>query len=160
MAIFDASSMIYAWDNYPIKQFPPLWNWMAAQVDGKAIVMPQVAFKPVMDKQPDCGIWLKKNNIEIININNDIVQQAFKIKVLLGINNDEYTSDGVDEDDILIIASSKIYIEVLVSNESKQPNIPNNKKNMKIPAVCGFNDVRVKCLSFLEFIKNSGEIFG
>ena len=32
MQTFDASSMIYAWDNYPIEQFPPLWDWMGVQV--------------------------------------------------------------------------------------------------------------------------------
>jgi hypothetical protein len=45
MRVFDASSMIYAWDNYPERQFPGLWDWMAKQVEEENIVLPSVAFK-------------------------------------------------------------------------------------------------------------------
>ncbi len=34
MLAFDASS-IHAWDNYPIIQFPGLWDWMASQIAEK-----------------------------------------------------------------------------------------------------------------------------
>jgi hypothetical protein len=59
MQVFDASSMIYAWDNYPIKQFPPLWKWIAQQIKERLLVMPRVAFEEVADKTPDCGDWLR-----------------------------------------------------------------------------------------------------
>jgi Domain of unknown function (DUF4411) len=42
MQVFDASSMIYAWDNYPMRQFPGLWEWMATQIEEKKLVMPSV----------------------------------------------------------------------------------------------------------------------
>jgi len=45
MRVFDASSMIYAWDNYPFGQFPPLWNWMADQIKQGAVTMPSVALE-------------------------------------------------------------------------------------------------------------------
>ena len=63
MQVFDASSMIYAWDNYPIRQFPGLWEWMATQIEEKRLVMPSVAFEEVANKTPDCGEWLEKNDI-------------------------------------------------------------------------------------------------
>ena len=59
MQVFDASSMIYAWDNYPVHQFPGLWDWMASQIKGKQLVMPSVAFEEVEHKAPDCGEWLR-----------------------------------------------------------------------------------------------------
>ncbi|MGA7750011.1 MAG: DUF4411 family protein, partial [Gallionella sp.] len=64
MLVFDASSMIYAWDNYPIGQFPGLWEWMATQIEAKQLVMPSVAFEEVGHKAPECGAWLKDNNLE------------------------------------------------------------------------------------------------
>ena len=52
MQVFDASSMIYAWDNYPIRQFPGLWDWMKTRIMKKTLVMPRVAFDEVADKMP------------------------------------------------------------------------------------------------------------
>lgn len=49
MLIFDASSIIYAWDNYPKHQFPPLWKWMARQIEQEKIAMPEVAFGETKD---------------------------------------------------------------------------------------------------------------
>jgi hypothetical protein len=66
MPVFDASSMIYAWDNYPIKQFPPLWNWIARQIERKILVMPRVAFDEVAGKAPDCGEHLAANSNSIL----------------------------------------------------------------------------------------------
>lgn len=158
MRVFDASSMIYAWDNYPIEQFPGLWEWMAGQIESKQLVMPSVAFEEVSHKTPECGVWLKENNLEQLAINNAIVQEAKRIKGLLGIANDKYTT-GVGENDILIIAAARLHKAELVSDEAKQPNLPKVPSNRKIPAVCVMPTVAVPCINFIEYIKASGAVF-
>ncbi|OGT01807.1 MAG: DNA-binding protein [Gallionellales bacterium RIFCSPLOWO2_12_FULL_59_22] len=158
MRVFDASSMIYAWDNYPVGQFPGLWEWMAGQIEEKQLVMPSVAFDEVNHKTPDCGEWLKENNLEQLAISNAILQEAKRIKGLLGIANDKYTT-GVGENDILIIAAARLHGAELVSDEAKQPNLPKIPSNRKIPAVCVMPTVSVTCINFIEYIKHSEEVF-
>lgn len=53
MRVFDASSMIYAWDNYPLQQFPGLWDWMADQIEQGELAMPSVALDEVAHKAPE-----------------------------------------------------------------------------------------------------------
>ena len=53
MQVFDASSFVYAWDNYPIAQFPGMWRWMAAQMSDRNIVMASVALTEVGHVAPD-----------------------------------------------------------------------------------------------------------
>ena len=132
MRVFDASSMIYAWDNYPIGQFPGLWEWLAIQIEAKELVIPSVAFEEVQNKEPDCGQWLKDNNLEQLPINNAILQDAKRIKGLLGIVGDSYHAKGVGENDILIIATARLHGAELVSDEERQnylPKIPSKRKS-------------------------------
>ncbi len=159
MPVFDASSMIYAWDNYPIRQFPGLWEWMATQIDEKRLAMPSVAFEEVANKTPECADWLKDKDIELVEINNVIVQEAMRIKKLVGIIDDNYHPKGVGENDLLIIATARAYSAELISDEERQTTLPKEPTKKKIPAVCSMKEVNVPCINFLEFIKNSGEIF-
>ncbi len=43
MYTFDASSVIHAWDNYPIEQFPPLWDWFYSQINDEQFSIPEIA---------------------------------------------------------------------------------------------------------------------
>jgi len=158
MPIFDASSMIHAWDNYPLGQFPGLWEWMATQIEEQSLMMPNVAFEEVAHKTPDCGDWLRANNLERLDISNTVVQEAMRIKKLLGIVGDGYHPKGVGENDILIIASARVHRAELVSDEGRQklPDIPAKRK---IPAVCAMPDVSVPCINFIDFIKRSNAVF-
>ena len=159
MQVFDASSMIYAWDNYPMRQFPGLWDWMASQVEEKQLVIPTVAFEEVEHKAPDCGEWLKDNNLEQLPISNAILQDAKRIKGLLGIVGDNYHPNGVGENDILIIATARAHCTELVSDERKQTALPQVLSKSKIPAVCDIAGVSVTCINFIEYIKRSEAVF-
>lgn len=159
MQAFDASSMIYAWDNYPVQQFPGLWDWMAEQIEAENLVMSSVAFEEVENKTPDCATWLKEHKLPRIDMTNEILQEAIRIKELVGIVNDRYHSKGVGENDLLIIATAKIHGFELVSDEKRQLAPLNEPTKRKIPAVCAIPAVSVSCVNFLEYLKRSGAVF-
>lgn len=158
MRVFDASSMIYAWDNYPLQQFPGLWEWMVNRIEQGELAMPGVALDEVAHKAPECAEWLKANDLEVLDISNAILQDAMRIKNLLGIVGDKYHPKGVDENDLLIIATAASRNADLVSDESKQ-KLPDLPAKRKIPVVCAMNEVGVTCISFIEYIKESGAVF-
>jgi predicted nucleic acid-binding protein len=158
MRVLDASSMIYAWDNYPMQQFPGLWEWMADQIEQGELTMPSVALEEVTYKAPECAEWLKACDLEVLEINNTILKDAMHIKNLLGIVGDKYHPKGVDENDLLIIATSANHNADLVSDESKQ-KLPDLPAKRKIPAVCAMDEVGITCISFIEYIKLSGAVF-
>jgi hypothetical protein len=158
MQVFNTSFMIYAWDNYPIRQFPGLWDWMKIRIMNKELVMPSVAFDEVAGKTPDCAEWLKGNELELIEISNTIIQDAMRIESLLGIADDKYGA-GVGENDLFIIAAARACDAQLVTNEERQTILPKKLAKYKIPAVCSMKEVSVDCINFIDYIKNSNMIF-
>lgn len=158
MHVFDASSIINAWDNYPIEQFPALWDWIAEQIEEDNLAFPQTAYNEVKKKSPECEAWLKCQSVIKISTDNAIMQEAFRIKELLGILGDNYGA-GVGENDLLIIATAKIHNGILVSNESIQTKLPAKLENYKIPAVCNMVSVKVPCVNFITFLKESKSVF-
>ena len=159
MPVFDASSMLHAWDNYPKRQFPPLWNWIAAEIAVNRIAMPRVACDEATLKAPDCGVWLRDKGIDEYEVSNAITQQAMRIKGLLGIVGDNYHPNGVGENDIIIIATSLVYGAELITEERRQPNAPLLAAKRKIPLVCAMPTVAVPCSNFIEYIKRSNQVF-
>lgn len=159
MQVFDASSTIYAWDNYPLQQFPGLWEWMADQISSHKLVISSVAFDEVLHKTPDCGEWLKEQSVKRLGVNNVILKDALRIKGLLGIADDQYHPKGVGENDIFIIATARAHQAELVSDERRQTGLPQATSKRKIPAVCAMTEVDVPCINFIDFIRRSGQVF-
>lgn len=84
---------------------------------------------------------------------------ALRIKALLDIEGERYGT-GVDENDLLIIATARAHAAELVTNEGLQPSLPKNRRNYKIPAVCDLPEVNAASLSFLDYFKRSRVVFG
>ncbi|HGL6718206.1 DUF4411 family protein [Burkholderia multivorans] len=160
MQVFDASSMIYAWDNYPANQFPGLWTWMAAEINARRLMMSIVAYGEVCAGTPDCGDWLVTAGLEPLEVTNEIAQDAMRIKGLLGIVGDNYHPKGVGENDLLIIATARAHGRELVSNEAQQNNPPDVNSKRKIPSVCSMREVAVPCIDFVQYIRRSEAVFG
>lgn len=159
MHMFDASSLIYGWDNYPFAQFPRLWDWLSSQISSQLVQISETAYNEVCARQPACGSWLKAQNVTIVANSQIILVEALTIKTLLNITEDDYHPNGVGENDLLIIASAKVNGATLVSDENKQPKLPPMLKRYKIPAVCAYINSPVPCQNFLEYIRSSGQVF-
>lgn len=154
MFSFDASSMIHAWDNYPPENihFDSLWDWFSEKVESKEFIISKKAFEEVNHKIPECGGWLKSNNIEIHNLTPTSLLIAKSIKELLDITEEQYTK-GVGENDLFIIAIAQETETTLVTEEGRQSVLPALKSNYKIPAVCNLGKVGVNCCNFLNLLK-------
>ena len=160
MRVFDASSAVYAWDNYPIDQFPSVWDWMEEQVHAREITVAKVAFDEIGNMAPDCSNWLSAAGILVLPAGNDILQESLTIKAVLGIQNNAFNPKGVDENDIISIATAKVKVVDLVSEEARQASLPNILAKYKIPAVCDLPSVQVHCINYIYFIRQSNEVFG
>ena len=125
MYMFDASSVIHGWENYPIENFPGFWEWFALQTTTTRFAMSEVAYVEVSQKEPGCAKWLKDTGkIERSPLSNSILQSASHIKNLLNIENDAYHPKGVGENDLFIVATAKQENLALVSDEATQFTLP------------------------------------
>lgn len=159
MRVLDASSALHAWDNYPIDNLPTLWLWLESELSTGRIVIPRVAFDEIGHISPECRQWLHDiagfNPVEVDNV---VVSYAMLINREIGVQNDQYGT-GVDANDVIIIATAKARGFALISNESRQPSLPSNKKKYKIPAVCNLQPVGVACINFADLIRSSNRVF-
>ena len=160
MRLLDASSIIYAWDNYPPEQFPKLWEWIALEITEEVLVIAQVALQEVRLKTPECGDWLNDHTIDSISPGNAILHLAIDIQQTLGVSGSHYHPKGVGENDIIIIATAKHCECELITNENIQNNLPQELIKYKIPAVCDLTNVDVQHLDFLQYLKQSRQVFG
>lgn len=159
MLVFDASSLILAWDNYPVEQFPGLWEWMDGQFSSGEFQVPRVAFDEVRQKIPEFADWLKNHGAEPLATTPGVLLDARRIKQLLGIEEENYHPKGVGENDLLIIATAREQEARLVTDEARQFGQQKDPRKRKIPAVCDMAGVDVDSLSFLETIKEYGAVF-
>lgn len=160
MRVLDASSIIYAWDNYPPAIFPPLWAWMGQCMREGGLMIPAVAFEEVQRKTPECAGWMLDQPVTRLPMTDAILLDAFRIKGLIGVVGDRYHPKGVGENDLLIIATARAHQATLVTDEERQLNPPKEPRRVKIPAVCARLDVAVPCENYLEFIKQTRQVFG
>lgn len=156
MRVFDASSIVWAWDQYPESLFPPLWKLMEIEIHAGEIVIPEVAMREIGHVSPDCHAWLTTAGLTPAPITNEALSAARQIKAQLGIVDDNYHSNGVDENDILVIAVARTFAAELVSEEAVQRSLPVNKARYRIPAACGLPSARVKCIRFVDYLKSFG----
>ena len=159
MYILDASSIIHAWDTYPLFHFPPVWDWVEENIRAGEFSISSTALNEVKNSAPDCANWLTERSIFVCELDSNVLESAIRIQTALEIDEFRDYPKGVGENDLYIIATAKKLGFTLVSNESKQPKRPSSLQNYKIPAVCELPSVKVKCISFLDLIIELGARF-
>lgn len=121
--------------------------------------MSEVAVEEVEHKVPECAAWLKNAKLQKLPVSEAILLEAMRVKALLGIEEERY-GKGVDENDLIIIATAKMKGYELVTNEAVQLSGNKQRQNWKIPAVCDMDTVHVAWISYLNYLKRTGATFG
>ena len=131
--LIDASSVIYAWENYPIEIFPHLWTWLEEdQMAENLVGMIRENLDEVEKMSPECFQWLKYGSISVISGSDEAIQEEKRLADELGIKDDKY-GKGVDYNDLLLIATASVNKYDVMTNEALQGEEPKNKANYKIP---------------------------
>lgn len=159
MRVLDASAILHAWDTYPLAQFPGLWRWLGGEMQKHELTIPAVALEEVGHKSIDCQKWLKAAGVFSLPMSAAVVMTAMRIKQVIGVENDQYHTKGVDENDLFIIAAAKVNDADLITNEARQFGKQAEARKYKIPAVCEMPEVAVPSLNFLEYIQKSRQVF-
>jgi hypothetical protein len=152
---FDASSILHCWEVYPTGQFPKFWEWMGERVQDRAFVVPEVA----LFEAKDAYDWLKENGVTVLKPNNEALALAVALQQTLGILEHGYSAKGVDENDLIVVATAKVNDVGLVTEEAPQLQLPTNKCKFKMPAVCELPEVGVKWKRFNSVLRDSGRVF-
>lgn len=84
MRVIDASSIVLAWDTYPLGQFPTFWEWIESQLTSNDLVMADPNYSEVGHVSPDCHLWLGAH-LSRLPITNAVVSEALQINGALGI---------------------------------------------------------------------------
>ena len=156
MYLLDSSSVIHLWDNYPIgntKLFSDFWGWIEERIFSQEYRINKTVLAESA-KIPECQKWFKEKNIFTYDDKNlQTLNKAIEIKSLLGIEDDNYHSKGVNENDIFIIATAKIHHLSLVTEENRQLTLPDKMVKYKIPAVS--KKINVSCHQIINLIPKS-----
>ena len=127
---------------------------MEKQINAGNFLIPEI----VKGEATDVHSWLSGKSLPTVAMSVKIHDAAQFIKDGLGIEDDDYSPKGVNENDVFIIATAKVYGCAIVTEEGEQQQLPSIGENYKMPAVCHKNNIQVG--NFLAILTKSGKVFG
>ena len=154
------------WDNYPIQNphFNSIWKWFEKNVENEKFVISDVALEEVKQKVlydslkadvPESELFIEILDKILVDQKSVVdLKTIGKIKNLLEIEEDNYHSNVVGENDLFIVAIAKRTNSILVTNEGRQLDIQKIKVKgkYKIPAVCNLSEVQVDNINLTELL--------
>ena len=101
--------------------------------------------------------------LDLSDLNGQVVQsllmdlQVLDSSKLVGM---QVSGQVLDENGGVQTRSGTVTGVELISDENRQNTLPANAKKYKIPAVCAMRTVSVNCINFVDYIKQSNQVFG
>jgi len=148
----DSDAIINAWRDYPIHNFPNIWEWVEKLGSNKIGGMSEVVFKELEKGGDECYDWFKERKPLFVHPNSEEIQN--EVRRLVNNYNNFGIITGKNEGDPYVIALAKVKEADVVTNESPS----NNMNGPKIPDVCRVEGIRI--LKFVQVITKEGVVFG
>ncbi|MDR9365877.1 MAG: DUF4411 family protein [Balneolaceae bacterium] len=147
----DSDAVINAWRDYPIENFPKIWDWIE-QMGRKGVAgMSEVVFKELEKGGDECFAWFKARKELFVYPNDEEVQK--ELERLVNSYNNFGIITGKNEGDPFVVALAIVNDCTVVTNES----MSNNMNGPKVPDVCRAEGIQ--WIKFVDVIRNEGVTF-
>ena len=148
----DSDAIINAWRDYPIQNFPNIWEWVEnlgrEQIGG----MSEVVFQELEKGGDECYEWFRERKELFVHPNSEGIQN--EVRRLVNYYKNFGVITGKNEGDPYVIALAVVKGAIVVTNESPS----NNMNGPKIPDVCRVEGIQI--IKFVQVITNEGVVFG
>ena len=154
----DASVFLSAWNlYYPPDVFQSLWKVIREIRNCIEIIKPVYdeiypgAVNKVRSKKYSLRDWMDETGFQIINIDKmaDVPMSSIQLEDKYKIK--KHSPRGAGENDITLIAYSKLTSRIVVTAEARQNYKPAKLYNYKIPLIC--LEEGVECIDFVEMLR-------
>ncbi|MDA3821982.1 MAG: DUF4411 family protein [Bacteroidales bacterium] len=154
----DTNSFITAWHIlYPPSVLSSLWDQLAEKKPQLAIIKPifDEIEKPISSEHftthPEryqVRGWLIENEFVVQEVSDEVEALSLDLEMKYEVTD---VSAGANQNDITLIASSKVNGGIVVTYEKDQTQRPKNKDKYRIPIIC--KDEGVECLTFIQMLQ-------
>lgn len=148
----DTSSIVYAWNEYPRANFPPLWPKMERAIAEGLIVAPRDVLLELERVEPEAYEWAKRQDGFSLELN-EAIQEA--TKAILS-QYRELVKDKANRTkaDAFVIAVAQVHGCTVVTNEKPTYSL----SRPHIPDVCA--KMKIRCIDLLGLIKEREWVIG
>jgi hypothetical protein len=137
----DSDAAINAWRDYPIENFPKIWEWIEEMGKRQIIGMSEVVFQELEKGGDECFDWFKQRKANFVYPNDEEVQKV--LEHLVNRYNNFGIITGKNEGDPFVVALAVVKDCSVVTNES----MSNNMHGPKVPDVC-----RAEGIEWIKFV--------
>lgn len=147
----DSDAAINAWRDYPIENFPKIWDWIEHMGINGIAGMSEVVFHELEKGGDECFAWFKQRKEYFVYPNNQEVQK--ELERLVNSYNNFGIITGKNEGDPFVVALAIVKECTVVTNES----MSNNMNGPKVPDVCRAE--RIQWIKFVDVIRRESVTF-
>jgi hypothetical protein len=147
----DSDAAINAWSDYPIENFPKIWDWIEQMGRTGILGMSEVVFRELEKGGDECFDWFKARKSDFVYPNDDDVQG--ELDRLVNTYNNFGLITGKNEGDPFVVALAIVKGCIVVTNES----MSNNMNGPKVPDVCRAEGIQ--WIKFVDVIRREGVRF-
>ena len=138
----DSDAAINAWRDYPIENFPKIWDWIERMGRDGLLGISEVVFRELEKGGDECYDWFKTRKSDFVYPNDDDVQR--ELNRLVNTYNNFGLITGKNEGDPFVVALAIVQDCMVVTNES----MSNNMNGPKVPDVC-----RAEGIQWIKFVE-------
>ncbi|NGP87552.1 DUF4411 family protein [Fodinibius halophilus] len=147
----DSDVLIQAWRDYPIENFPPVWEKLGELGANNTLGMSELILAELQRGGDELYDWAKTRETDLVIPTSDTINS--EVSYLVNTYNNFGIITGKNEADPFVVAVAKAHNCIVVTNERRSGDL----NGPKIPDVC--LEEEIPWIRFIDIIKRENIVF-